>query len=122
MQKVQAIGKGEIKGPRACHKTERETTIESGKSRRPRTPPPEGRASPEPVLDAMNKVTDENPRDHLDEDFTVPTTVNSGWTKRLKNLVQNAGVDRGNVEIIAVTMNLLIMKVSPVIPNVISKS
>ena len=48
----------------------------------------------------MNKVTDENARDHLDEDFTVPTTVNSGWTKRLKNLVQNAGVDRGNVEIV----------------------
>ena len=58
------------------------------------------RASPEPVFDEMKQVTDENARDHLDEDFTVPTTVNSGWTKRLKNLVQNAGVDRGNVEIV----------------------
>ena len=27
----------------------------------------------------------------------MPTPVTSNWTKRLKNLVQNAGVDRGSV-------------------------
>ena len=41
MQNVQAIGKIELKGPRACHKTERETPIESAQGRRPQTPPPE---------------------------------------------------------------------------------
>ena len=29
----------------------------------------------------------------------MPSPVTSSWTKRLKNLVQNAGVDRGSVEV-----------------------
>ena len=29
----------------------------------------------------------------------MPSPVTNSWTKRLKNLVQNAGVDRGSVEV-----------------------
>ena len=47
----------------------------------------------------MSKVDKGQVSDQREADFTVPTPVKTDWTKRLKNIVQNAGVDRGSVGI-----------------------
>ena len=51
------------------------------------------------MLDLMNKVDKGQLSDQREVDFTVPTPIKTDWTRRLKNIVQNAGVDRGSVEI-----------------------
>ena len=47
----------------------------------------------------MSKVDKGQLSDQREVDFTVPTPIKTDWTRRLKNIVQNAGVDRGSVEI-----------------------
>ena len=51
----------------------------------------------------MSKVKHESDKKQKDltplgSEFPVPSPVEGSWTKRLRTLVQNAGVDTGSVE------------------------
>ena len=54
-----------------------------------------------PVLDQMKDVSSVARGALQDNDFPVPSPVDATQLKRLRALVQNAGVDRGSVEIIS---------------------
>ena len=55
------------------------------------------KSAAESAGDATKKKKDKTSPEQQEGDFLVPTPVTRNWTKRLKNLVQNAGVDRGSV-------------------------
>ena len=51
----------------------------------------------------MSKVKHESDKKQKDltplgSEFPVPSPVEGSWTKRLRTLVQNAGVDKGSVQ------------------------
>ena len=70
-----------------------------GKKRSRREKKPSARS----VLDKMSKVKHESDKKQKDltplgSEFPVPSPVEGSWTKRLRTLVQNAGVDSGSVQ------------------------
>ena len=63
----------------------------------------ERKSSARSVLDKMSKVKHESDKEQKDltplgSEFPIPSPVEGSWTKRLRTLVQNAGVDSGSVQ------------------------
>ena len=73
-------------------------------ARRKRKRPEKRSRSKKPVLDVMKEVksrkeVQSGELDLFGSNFPVPSPTEDKWTKQLRTLVQNVGVDRGSVEI-----------------------
>ena len=76
----------------------------NGRSKKRATKKSRSRVKPSPtisVLDQMENVSSKASDILLDKEFSVPSSTDATQLKRLRALVQNAGVDRGSVEIIS---------------------